>query len=51
MLYDAHLRKFVRYYIDFVLDLNKAFAANPHVEIRQVLVGDGINLCLRFYKP
>ena len=30
---DAPLRKYVRYYRDFVLELNKALAADPRIEI------------------
>ncbi|KAJ9540836.1 hypothetical protein OSB04_027342 [Centaurea solstitialis] len=42
---DAPLRKYVRYYRDFVLELNKALAADSRVEICQLPVGDGITLC------
>nr|GEV29441.1 caffeoyl-CoA O-methyltransferase-like [Tanacetum cinerariifolium] len=41
---DAPLRKYVRYYRDFVLELNKALAVDPRVEICQLPVGDGITL-------
>ncbi|KAG1359062.1 putative Caffeoyl-CoA O-methyltransferase [Cocos nucifera] len=44
---DAPLRKYVRYYRDFVLELNKALAADPRIEICQLPVGDGITLCRR----
>ncbi|GJR03354.1 caffeoyl-CoA O-methyltransferase-like protein [Tanacetum coccineum] len=44
---DAPLRKYVRYYRDFVLELNKALAADSRVEICQLPVGDGITLCRR----
>ena len=44
---DAPLRKYVRYYKDFVLELNKALAADPRIEICQLPVGDGITLCRR----
>ncbi|GJW45503.1 caffeoyl-CoA O-methyltransferase [Tanacetum coccineum] len=44
---DAPLRKYVRYYRDFVLELNKALAIDPRVEICQLPVGDGITLCRR----
>ncbi|KAF5798891.1 putative caffeoyl-CoA O-methyltransferase [Helianthus annuus] len=44
---DAPLRKYVRYYRDFVLELNKALAVDPRVEICQLPVGDGITLCSR----
>ncbi|KAI3799019.1 hypothetical protein L1987_34307 [Smallanthus sonchifolius] len=39
---DAPLRKYVRYYRDFVLELNKALAVDTRVEICQLPVGDGI---------
>ncbi|MCD7453179.1 Caffeoyl-CoA O-methyltransferase 1 [Datura stramonium] len=41
------LRKYVRYYRDFVLELNKALAADSRIEICQLPVGDGITLCRR----
>ncbi|XP_057481297.1 caffeoyl-CoA O-methyltransferase-like [Actinidia eriantha] len=44
---DAPLRKYVRYYRDFVLELNKALAVDPRIEICQLPVGDGITLCRR----
>ncbi|XP_020110402.1 caffeoyl-CoA O-methyltransferase-like [Ananas comosus] len=44
---DAPLRKYVRYYRDFVLELNKALAVDPRVEICQLPVGDGVTLCRR----
>ncbi|KAJ9564282.1 hypothetical protein OSB04_000248 [Centaurea solstitialis] len=46
---DAPLRKYVRYYRDFVLELNKALAMDPRIEICQLPVGDGITLCRRVY--
>ncbi|KAF3794331.1 Caffeoyl-CoA O-methyltransferase 1 [Nymphaea thermarum] len=46
---DAPMRKYVRYYRDFVLELNKALAADPRIEICQLPVGDGITLCRRVY--
>ncbi|XP_031094350.1 caffeoyl-CoA O-methyltransferase-like [Ipomoea triloba] len=46
---DAPLRKYVRYYRDFVLELNKELAADPRIEICQLPVGDGITLCRRVY--
>ncbi|KAF2304393.1 hypothetical protein GH714_030754 [Hevea brasiliensis] len=44
---DAPLRKYVRFYLDYVLEFNKAIAADPRVEICQLPVGDGITLCRR----
>ncbi|XP_072981250.1 caffeoyl-CoA O-methyltransferase [Typha angustifolia] len=44
---DAPLRKYVRYYRDFVIELNKALAADPRIEICQLPVGDGITICRR----
>ena len=44
---DAPLRKYVLYYRDFVLELNRALAADPRIEICQLPVGDGITLCRR----
>ncbi|GJN00833.1 hypothetical protein PR202_ga18051 [Eleusine coracana subsp. coracana] len=44
---DAPMRKYIRYYRDFVLELNKALAADDRVEICQLPVGDGVTLCRR----
>lgn len=44
---DAPMRKYVRYYRDFVLEFNKSIAADPRVEICQLPVGDGVTLCRR----
>ncbi|KAH9695461.1 Caffeoyl-CoA O-methyltransferase 1 [Citrus sinensis] len=44
---DAPLRKYVRYYRDFVLELNKALAADPRIEICMLPVGDGVTICRR----
>nr|AHX74224.2 caffeoyl-CoA O-methyltransferase [Pinus taeda] len=46
---DAPLRKYVRYYRDFVMELNKALAVDPRIEISQIPVGDGVTLCRRVY--
>ncbi|KAL8247012.1 hypothetical protein R6Q59_008228 [Mikania micrantha] len=42
---DAPLIKYVTYYMDFVLELNKALAIDPIVEICQLPMCDGIALC------
>ncbi|KAJ9177274.1 hypothetical protein P3X46_012510 [Hevea brasiliensis] len=44
---DAPLKKYIRVYLDYVLEFNKAMAADPRVEICQLPVGDGITLCRR----
>lgn len=44
---DAPMRKYIRFYRDFVLVLNKALAADERVEICQLPVGDGVTLCRR----
>lgn len=44
---DAPMRKYIRYYRDFVLELNEALAADPRIEICQLPVGDGVTLCRR----
>ncbi|KAF4374049.1 hypothetical protein F8388_007955 [Cannabis sativa] len=44
---DAPLRKYVRYYRDFVIELNKALAADPRIEICMLPVGDGVTICRR----
>ncbi|KAL3356460.1 hypothetical protein AABB24_017234 [Solanum stoloniferum] len=44
---DAPMRKYVRYYRDFVLELNKALAEDQRVEISMLPIGDGITLCRR----
>ncbi|KAH1157730.1 hypothetical protein GLYMA_11G054500v4 [Glycine max] len=44
---DAPLMDYVKYYRDFVMELNKALALDSRVEICQLPVGDGITLCRR----
>ncbi|XP_050208221.1 caffeoyl-CoA O-methyltransferase-like [Mercurialis annua] len=44
---DAPLKKYVRFYLDHILEFNKALAADPRVEICQLPIGDGITLCRR----
>ncbi|EPS69718.1 hypothetical protein M569_05045, partial [Genlisea aurea] len=44
---DAPLRKYVRYYRDFVVEFNKVIGDDVRVEICQLPVGDGITLCRR----
>ncbi|XP_015577506.1 caffeoyl-CoA O-methyltransferase [Ricinus communis] len=44
---DAPMRKYVRFYRDYVMEFNKAIAADPRVEICQLPIGDGITLCRR----
>lgn len=44
---DAPLRNYIRYYRDFVLEINKALAVDPRIEVCQLAVGDGITLCRR----
>ncbi|VVA09474.1 PREDICTED: caffeoyl-CoA [Prunus dulcis] len=42
---DAPLMNYVRFYRDFVLELNMALTVDPRIEICQLPVGDGITLC------
>ncbi|XP_031263747.1 caffeoyl-CoA O-methyltransferase-like [Pistacia vera] len=42
---DAPLKKYVRYYRDIVLELNKALVVDPRIEICRFLIHDEITLC------
>ncbi|XP_073010944.1 caffeoyl-CoA O-methyltransferase-like [Typha latifolia] len=44
---DTPVPKIVSFFRPFVLEVNKALAADPRVEICQLPVGDGITLCRR----
>ncbi|KAF8013041.1 hypothetical protein BT93_I1033 [Corymbia citriodora subsp. variegata] len=44
---DAQLKKHVRLFRDSILELNKALAADPRIEISMLPVSDGITLCRR----
>ena len=44
---DTPMRKYVRYYRDFVIELNKVLAADPRIEICQLPISDGITICRR----
>lgn len=44
---DTPFPKYVKYYKPFVLELNKALAVDPRIEINMVPIGDGITLCRR----
>ncbi|PHT37874.1 Caffeoyl-CoA O-methyltransferase [Capsicum baccatum] len=44
---DEPLRKYVGYYRNFVMELNKALTADPRIKIYQLPIGDGITLCRR----
>ncbi|KAH6838064.1 S-adenosyl-L-methionine-dependent methyltransferases superfamily protein [Perilla frutescens var. hirtella] len=44
---DARLPNYIRYSKDFMIEFNKALAADHRVEISQLSVGDGITLCRR----
>ncbi|XP_014519864.1 caffeoyl-CoA O-methyltransferase [Vigna radiata var. radiata] len=44
---DAPLLDYIKYYRDFVIELNQALALDSRVEICQLPVGDGITLCRR----
>ncbi|XP_002974834.2 caffeoyl-CoA O-methyltransferase 5 [Selaginella moellendorffii] len=44
---DEPMRKYVRFYKDFVKELNKVLAADPRIEISHISISDGITLCRR----
>ncbi|XP_047317054.1 caffeoyl-CoA O-methyltransferase 5-like [Impatiens glandulifera] len=44
---DAPLKKYIMDSRDFVLELNKALAADPRIEICMLPIGDGVTLCRR----
>lgn len=44
---DAKMDEPVRYFRDFVLELNKAVAVDPRIEICQLSIADGVTLCRR----
>ncbi|KAH9666663.1 Caffeoyl-CoA O-methyltransferase 1 [Citrus sinensis] len=44
---DAKMDERIRYHRDFVLELNKALAVDPRIEICQLSIGDGVTLCRR----
>ncbi|GLT96741.1 hypothetical protein SLE2022_143440 [Rubroshorea leprosula] len=44
---DAPFEKYVWAYKDFVMELNKALAVDPRIEICMLPIGDGITLCRR----
>lgn len=44
---DVPQLEYITYFRDFVLQLNKALAADPRIAICQLPIGDGITLCRR----
>ncbi|KAJ7298297.1 hypothetical protein O6H91_14G060600 [Diphasiastrum complanatum] len=44
---DEVLPKYVRYYKDYVCNINRVLASDPRIEISQVPISDGITLCRR----
>ncbi|KAK9229360.1 hypothetical protein WN944_022322 [Citrus x changshan-huyou] len=44
---DAKMDERIRYNRDFVLELNKALAIDPRIEICQLSIADGVTLCRR----
>jgi caffeoyl-CoA O-methyltransferase len=41
------LPKYIRYYMDYILDLNQTLAQDSRIQISQVPISDGITLCRR----
>ena len=44
---DEPLPKYLRYYREYILELNNALAKDPRIQISQVPISDGITLCRR----
>ncbi|KAH7331722.1 hypothetical protein KP509_20G047900 [Ceratopteris richardii] len=44
---DTPAPNYIKYYKPFVLELNKALAADPRIEISMIPIGDGVTLCRR----
>ncbi|CAK9856963.1 unnamed protein product, partial [Sphagnum jensenii] len=41
------LPKYIRYYMEYILDLNQTLAKDSRIQISQVPISDGITLCRR----